>query len=71
MQFDFNYLRGVIKGKNYTERDFAKEIGMVRQTLSNKLNNKVPFTQEEMYKIKNKLNLNTQNFMKCFFKDVI
>jgi hypothetical protein len=46
--FDYNKLRGRIREKVGTENDFAKAIGMGRSSLSQKLNNRVEFSQNEI-----------------------
>ncbi len=50
MMFDYSKLRGKIKEKFKTESRFAKELGISTVSLSAKLNNKVEFSQGEMVK---------------------
>ena len=46
--FDYSKLRGKIKEVYGTEGNFAKSMIMSSTTLSQKLNNAVPFTQPEI-----------------------
>ena len=48
--FNYNKLRGKIKEVFNTQAAFAKEMGMSRTSLCEKLNNKVEFTQKEIEK---------------------
>lgn len=50
MAFDYSKLRGRIREVFGTDSKFAKAMNMSNQTLSAKLNNKVPFTQNEIRK---------------------
>lgn len=51
MIFDFSKLKGKIKEKYNNRNDFAELIPLSKNSLSKKLNNKVPFTSPEIYKI--------------------
>lgn len=51
MIFDYNKLNGKIKERFNNRNDFAKLINLSSNSLSKKLNNKVPFTSPEIYKI--------------------
>ena len=46
--FNYNKLRGKIKEVFNTQAAFAKEMGISNTSLSEKLNNKVEFTQKEI-----------------------
>lgn len=67
-EFDFQDLKGRIKSKFERQSDFAKAIGMSPVSLSNKLNNKVPFTQSEMNKICEVLDIDKEFIPIIFFK---
>lgn len=49
--FDFSELRGLIIAKYNTCAAFAKEAGMSRAALSQRLNNSVSFQPDEMHRI--------------------
>lgn len=46
----------------------ADYLGMARQTLARKMN-EASFTQEEMFKIKNRYNLSDEKFVQIFTKE--
>lgn len=46
--FDFQALKGVIKGKYNNQADFAKDMQMSASSLNKKLNNKKEFTSKEI-----------------------
>lgn len=48
MAFNYSKLRGRIKEKYVTQGAFAKELGISSVSLSAKLNNRIEFTQNEM-----------------------
>lgn len=48
MKFDYGKLRGKIKEKFNTQNAFADAMGVSAVTISDKLNNKVQWTQKEM-----------------------
>lgn len=50
MNFDYRKLRGKIKEVFETQQNFAKAMKMSNTSLSEKLNNKVDFTQKEIHK---------------------
>lgn len=51
MEFDFSKLQGRIVEKYGTRGAFAADLGFTESALSNRLNNKVPFDPEEIYRI--------------------
>lgn len=57
MAFDYSKLHGKIREKCKTQAEFAKRMGMSRTTLSAKLNNNSEFTQQEINKATELLNL--------------
>lgn len=48
ISYDYRKLRGLIKEKCGTQEKFAKQIGISSTSLSQRLANKVPFTQPEI-----------------------
>lgn len=48
MNFDYSKLRGKIREIFKTQNSFAEVLGMSATSLSEKLNNKVEFTQKEI-----------------------
>lgn len=50
MKWDYSKLRGKIKEICGTQDAFAEKLGIGRVSLSQRLNNILEFTQEEMYK---------------------
>ena len=50
MMYDYSKLCGKIREKFVTQEAFANGLGISSTTLSNKLNNKVQWSQEEMWK---------------------
>lgn len=51
MIFDYDKLNGKIKEHFKNRSDFCKLISLSNTSLSKKMNNKVPFTSPEIYKI--------------------
>lgn len=50
MVFNYDKLRGRIKEKCGTQERFAQALGIGKVSLSQRLNNSLRFTQEEMHK---------------------
>lgn len=48
VKYDYSKLRGLIREKCGTQSNFAKAIGISGTSLSQRLNNSVPFTQTEI-----------------------
>lgn len=67
MQFDFSKLLGRIKECGFTQETLAREIGMTKSTMSQKLNNKAYFTLLEMAKIQNVLGIAVDDMGIYFF----
>lgn len=53
-RFNYSYLRGFIKEHFKSNERFAEFIGIGINALYERLANKVPFTQREIYKVINK-----------------
>lgn len=48
IKYDYCKLRGLIREKCGTQSEFAKAIGISNTSLSQRLNNNIPFTQTEI-----------------------
>jgi hypothetical protein len=57
MKFDYSLLKSRIKVKGYNCVSLASKLETHPNNLYNKLNNRTPFTQSEMYKLKEILSL--------------
>ena len=68
MNYDYSKLRGRIKEYFGNQSDFAKSLNLSSVSLSHKLNNRISFTQDEMYKSMEKLNINKIEICDYFFK---
>lgn len=67
MQFDHNKLIGKIKEKFNNRNDFCKLISLSANSLSKKLNNKVPFTSTEIYIIAEVLGIEISEISVYFY----
>ncbi len=67
MKFDYSKLLGRIKEYGFTQERLAAEIGVSVSTLSFKLNNKAFFTQKEIRKICDLLEIVTAEIGVYFF----
>lgn len=66
MSFNYSKLKGKIKEKFITQGAFAKELGMSSVSLSAKLNNRVEFSQIEMDRCCELLEI-PKNFIPIYF----
>lgn len=72
MSYDYSRLRGKIVEICKTNREFAKQIGLSERTVSLKLNNLAPFTQQDIEKSVKVLNLTADDVQDYFFtKEVL
>lgn len=67
MAYDYRKLRGRIKEKCGTQDIFAEKIGIGRVTLSQRLNNQSEFSQDEIYKSCDVLEINKEDIPIYFF----
>ena len=65
--FDYSKLRGRIVEKFGTQQAFAKALGVSARTLSLKMNNRIPFGQDEIDRIITLLQDTPQNIKAYFF----
>jgi hypothetical protein len=68
MAFNYNKLRGRIIEKFGTQGRLAKSLGVSERTLSLKLNNRIFFTQDEIIKISELLNIDSDKIQVYFFE---
>lgn len=68
MAFNYDKLRGRIIEKFGTQGRLAKAVGVSERTLSLKLNNKIFFSQDEITKIAELLNIKLDEIQEYFFK---
>ncbi len=67
MDFDYRKLKGKIKEIFDTQDAFAKALGISNVTLSAKLNNKTEFSQKEIDKASDLLNIEKEEIPNYFF----
>lgn len=67
MSFDYSKLKGKIVEKYDTQINFAKEYGVSENTLSQKLNNKMRFTSDDIIKICEMLSIPKEEVGQYFF----
>ena len=66
-EFDYSRLRGRIKEKCDTQDAFAEKLGIGRVSLSQRLNNLLDFSQDEMFKACDVLDINKAEIPSYFF----
>lgn len=71
MQFDYTDLKRLIVYKYGTHEDFAKAANIGRVSLSHRLNNKLPFTQREIFKMVNLLGIKKDEVWSYFFTEEV
>jgi hypothetical protein len=67
IKFNYSKLRGRITEKCGTQQAFAKLLGIAECTLTSKLNGYTYFTQEEIYRIMEILDINPEEVSLYFF----
>lgn len=67
MIFDYSKLIGKIKEQFNNREEFCKLIPLSNNSLSKKLNNKVPFTSPEIYRIMEILNIEVSDIHIYFY----
>lgn len=65
--YDFSKLRGKIIEVYGNYKFFSEEIGMDNATFSRKINNKVRFTHDELFKMARALKLKENEYQQYFF----
>ena len=71
MEYDYDKLIGKIVEKFYTRKRFAMAMGMSERTLSLKMNNKIDFTQDEISKACEILEIKHTDIPIYFFTQVV
>ena len=71
MVFDYSKLLGRIKECGFTQTALAKKIGISVSTLSEKLNNKYPFTMKEISAICEALSISKEEIGVYFFAEKV
>lgn len=66
---DYSKLRGRIKEKNYSEKEFANLIGMSAPTFSGKLKGTTFFNTEEIKKAAKVLEISENDVYSYFFEE--
>jgi len=69
--FDYSKLRGRIREKFNTQEAFAKAMGFSSTTLSDKLNNKVQWTQKEIDRAVELLEISKEEIPIYFFTEKV
>lgn len=67
MMYQYNKLRGRIIERYKTQRNFANALELSNNSVSKKLNCKTSFTQEEMNKWAELLDINLKEYPDYFF----
>ena len=67
MLFDYSKLSGKIKEVYGTQERFAEALGMGRVSLSQRLNNKIEFSQEEILRAAELLSIRRKEITEYFF----
>lgn len=67
MKYNYNKLKGRIKEFFGTQELFAESINLSTTSVNNKLNNKTPWTQDEIYSSILKLHINPNEIQEIFF----
>lgn len=71
MKWNYAKLRGRIKEIFGTQEAFAKAIGISSVSLSQRLNNALEFTQEEIFNSCEALNIPLNDMMSYFFTKIV
>lgn len=71
MVFDYSELVRLIRFKFNTQDNFAKALGIGRVSLSQRLNNKLEFSQEEILKAAELLAISKKDIPKYFFVEKV
>ncbi len=67
VSFNYGFLKDKITQMCGTQAVFAEKLGISKQSLSNKLNNKSQFSHDEIYRISVLLQLDNAEIGRCFF----
>lgn len=67
MNWDYSKLRGKIRERCSTQDSFAEKIGMGRVSLSQRLNNQLEFSQDEIFRSCDILEIGREEIPVYFF----
>lgn len=65
--FNYIFLKDKIAKKYGSQSNFAKAMNISYQEMSNKINNKTSFSQDQIYTAVKLLNLSETEVVSCFF----
>lgn len=71
IQFDYSKLKGKIKEVCGTQDALASKIGLGRVTLSQRLNNQSNFSQDEIARMTQALNISNEDIPIYFFTTIV
>lgn len=71
MNWNYSKLRGRIRETCGTQEVFAEKIGISYTSLSKRLNNQIEFTQEDIYKACEVLNIGMEQVPEYFFTLIV
>jgi len=66
-KMNFGFLKEIISDRIGSQKELAERLGLSLTSLGNKLNNRVDFTYDEIFKIKVILSLSEEETYRCFF----
>lgn len=66
-KYNYNKLKGMIKEYFGTQEKFGEELGLSSVSINYKLNNRVPFTQDEISESIKLLNISPEDIQCIFF----
>lgn len=67
---NYSHLKGKIVEKCGSQNTFSQKLGISKQALSKKMNNQSHFSQEQIQKSIEILQLNETEVIKCFFNSL-
>lgn len=68
-QYNYKRLKGRIRERYHTQERFAEALGIGRVSLSQRLGNKLEFTQDEIYRACHLLDIDIAQAWDYFFSD--
>ncbi|WP_367294411.1 DUF739 family protein [Latilactobacillus sakei] len=71
IEYDYSLLQNRIKEEGYSQTSLAKELGMARNSMNLKLNNKAHFTQSEIIKLSYLLGIGGDEIGEYFFSQIV
>lgn len=71
IEYDYSLLQNRIKEEGYSQTSLAKELGMARNSMNLKLNNKAHFTQSEIIKMSYELGIEGDEIGNYFFNQIV